>query len=113
VREEWAVTYYIEHDFPIEQLNPLSRREANAKRAIAKLHKWWARRVGCVFRTMILASLIPEEGNGDEKNRPAEGSRPSPLPCRLPWKKVERCASLSRRACRTTCGEPAEPGIAF
>jgi adenine-specific DNA methylase len=55
------VTYYIEHDFPIEQLNPLARREANAKRAIAMLHKWWARRVGCVFRTMILASLIPEE----------------------------------------------------
>jgi putative DNA methylase len=55
------MTYYIEHDFPIEQLNPLSRREANAKRAIAMLHKWWARRVGCVFRTMILASLIPEE----------------------------------------------------
>ena len=53
--------YYIEHDFPIEQLNPLARREANAKRAIAMLHKWWARRVGCVFRTMILASLIPEE----------------------------------------------------
>jgi len=55
------MSYHIEHDFPIEQLNPLSRREANAKRAIAMLHKWWARRVGCVFRTMILASLIPEE----------------------------------------------------
>ncbi|MGQ9586331.1 MAG: DUF1156 domain-containing protein [Anaerolineae bacterium] len=55
------MTYYIEHDFPIEQLNPLARREANAKRAIAQLHKWWARRVGCVFRTILLASLIPEE----------------------------------------------------
>jgi len=55
------VTYHIERDFPIEQLNPLARREANAKRAIAMLHKWWARRVGCVFRTMILASLIPAE----------------------------------------------------
>jgi hypothetical protein len=31
--------YYIERDVPIEQLNPLSQREANAKRAIAMLHK--------------------------------------------------------------------------
>ena len=55
------MTCYIKRDFPIEQLNPLTQREANAKRAIAMLHKWWARRVGCVFRTMILAGLIPEE----------------------------------------------------
>jgi len=55
------VTCYIEHDFPIAQLNPLAQREANAKRAIAMLHKWWARRVGCVFRTIILASLIPDQ----------------------------------------------------
>ena len=39
------MTYYIEQDFPIEQLNPLAQREANAKRAIAMLHKWWARRL--------------------------------------------------------------------
>ena len=31
------MTYYIEHDFPIEQLNPLSRREANGEPAIAEL----------------------------------------------------------------------------
>ncbi len=42
-------------------MNPLAQREANAKRAITMLHKWWARRVGCVFRTMILSSLIPAE----------------------------------------------------
>ncbi len=53
--------YYIEHDFPIEKLNPLAQREANAKRPIAMLHKWWARRLGCVFRTIILASLIPAQ----------------------------------------------------
>ena len=55
------MTYYIEHDFPIEKLTPLAQREANAKRPIAMLHKWWARRLGCVFRTIILASLIPAE----------------------------------------------------
>jgi adenine-specific DNA methylase len=52
---------YIEHNFPIEQVNPLAQREANAKRPIYMLHKWWARRLGSVFRTIVLASLIPEE----------------------------------------------------
>ena len=52
---------HIEHDFPIEQVNPLAQREANAKRPIYMLHKWWARRLGCVFRTIVLSALIPEE----------------------------------------------------
>jgi len=52
---------YIEVNFPIEQVNPLAQREANAKRPIYMLHKWWARRLGCVFRTIILATFIPEE----------------------------------------------------
>lgn len=52
---------YIEHDFPIEQVNPLAQREANAKRPIYMLHKWWARRLGCVFRTIVLSALIPED----------------------------------------------------
>jgi len=51
----------IEHNFPIEQVNPLAEREANAKRPIYMLHKWWARRLGCVFRTIVLSALIPEE----------------------------------------------------
>jgi adenine-specific DNA methylase len=55
------MTYYIETDFPIEKINPLAQREANAKRPIYMLHKWWARRLGCVFRTIVLASLIPAE----------------------------------------------------
>ena len=52
---------YLETDFPIDKLTPLAQREANAKRPIAMLHKWWARRLGCVFRTIILASLIPAD----------------------------------------------------
>jgi len=53
--------YHIEVDFPIEQVNPLAQREANARRPYQLLHKWWARRLGCVFRTILLASLIPDE----------------------------------------------------
>jgi adenine-specific DNA methylase len=50
----------IEVDFPIELVNPLALREANAKRPYQLLHKWWARRLGCVFRTIVLSSLIPD-----------------------------------------------------
>ena len=77
------MTYYIEHDFPIEKLNPQARRGANAKRPIAMLHKWWARRLGCVFCIIILASLISvvlgghslvSDGLGQERG-PAEPCR--------------------------------------
>jgi len=51
----------IEVDFPIEHVNPLAEREANARRPIYMLHKWWARRLGCVFRTIVLSSLIPND----------------------------------------------------
>jgi putative DNA methylase len=50
----------IEVDFPVELVNPLAQREANAKRPYQLLHKWWARRLGCVFRTIVLSSLIPD-----------------------------------------------------
>ena len=53
----------IEIDFPIEQLNEIAEREAHAKekyRPILYIHKWWARRLGSVFRTIILYSLVDE-----------------------------------------------------
>lgn len=59
---------YIERDLPIEGLNAISEKEANAKKPIYQIHKWWARRLGSVFRMLILAaftewddSLSPEE----------------------------------------------------
>lgn len=51
----------IEVDFPIERVNPLAEREANAKRPYQLLHKWWARRLGCVFRTIVLSAFIPND----------------------------------------------------
>lgn len=59
---------YIERDLPIEGLNAISEKEGNAKKPIYQIHKWWARRLGSVFRMLILAaftewddSLSPEE----------------------------------------------------
>ena len=54
----------IEISFPIEQVNEIAEREAHAKRyyrPVYTMHKWWARRLGSVFRTMILYSLADNE----------------------------------------------------
>lgn len=52
---------YIEKDFPIERLNLIALREANAKKPIYQIHKWWARRLGSIFRMIILATFSPED----------------------------------------------------
>lgn len=49
---------YIEKDFPIEKLNEIARKEGNAKKPIYQIHKWWARRLGSVFRMILLTSFI-------------------------------------------------------
>jgi len=48
---------YIEKDFPIEKLNILALREGNSKRPVYRMHKWWARRLGSVFRMLLLAAF--------------------------------------------------------
>ncbi len=48
---------YIERDLPIEHLNTLAWREGNSKKPIYRMHKWWARRLGSVFRMLILAAF--------------------------------------------------------
>ena len=54
----------IEISFPIDQVNEIAEKEAHAKRyyrPVYTMHKWWARRLGSVFRTMILYALADEE----------------------------------------------------
>lgn len=53
----------IEKDFPIEYINEIAEREAHAKekyRPVLFIHKWWARRLGSVFRTIVLYTLVDE-----------------------------------------------------
>ncbi|MDH7486175.1 MAG: DNA methyltransferase [Anaerolineae bacterium] len=52
---------YIEKDFPIERLNILALREGNSKRPIYRMHKWWARRLGSVFRMLLLTVFADVE----------------------------------------------------
>ena len=67
---------YIECDLPIEGLNAITEKEGNAKKPIYQIHKWWARRLGSVFRMLILAaftewddSLSPEDNQHRLWNR--------------------------------------------
>ncbi|MFC7070593.1 DUF1156 domain-containing protein [Halobaculum lipolyticum] len=51
----------IERGFPIERVNEIASKEGRAKRhyrPIYTMHKWWARRLGCVFRAISLYTLL-------------------------------------------------------
>ncbi len=53
----------IEKEFPFSQVSEIANRESNAKRyyrPILTLHKWFARRLGSVFRSILIyASIKP------------------------------------------------------
>lgn len=59
-------TLPIERGFPIERVNEIAAKESRAKRhyrPIYTMHKWWARRLGCVFRSICLYTLLDDAGN--------------------------------------------------
>src|SRR5206468_3044872 len=49
----------LEVGLPFLELYELARREGNAKKPIYELHKWWARRLGSVFRALLIAATTP------------------------------------------------------
>jgi adenine-specific DNA methylase len=58
----------IERAFPIERINEIAEKEGRAKqhyRPIYTMHKWWARRLGCVFRSICLYSLLDADADAD------------------------------------------------
>jgi adenine-specific DNA methylase len=59
----------IENGFPIERINEIAEKESRAKqyyRPIYTMHKWWARRPGCLFRAITLYSLLDENTTADD-----------------------------------------------
>jgi len=54
----------------VEELYQLARREGNAKKPVYEIHKWWARRLGHVFRMLLIAGSTPKM-----KARPESRSR--------------------------------------
>lgn len=54
----------IERAFPIERVNEIAAKESRAGmhyRPVYTMHKWWARRMGCVFRSILLYTLLDSE----------------------------------------------------
>jgi putative DNA methylase len=57
-----TATSAIEHHFPVNELSALARKERpDLSRPPLYLHKWWARRFGSVFRSIILSTFLPPE----------------------------------------------------
>lgn len=53
-------------EFPFEFLSRLAERESWRKevhRPIYHIHKWWAKRLGSVFRGILLGSILPKQGD--------------------------------------------------
>ena len=53
-------------EFAFEFLSTLAERESWRKeiyRPVYHVHKWWAKRLGSVFRGILLGCLLPEGGN--------------------------------------------------
>ena len=53
----------IENNFPFASLSRLAEQESWRKevhRPIYYLHKWWARRLGSVFRGILLGACLDE-----------------------------------------------------
>ncbi|MDP2824178.1 MAG: DNA methyltransferase [Sulfuritalea sp.] len=56
----------LEHDFPIVEVSQIAEQESWRKeinRPIYHIHKWWATRLGSVFRAIALAALSPPSVN--------------------------------------------------
>lgn len=47
----------IERYFPIEELNTVALGEGNSKKPVYRMHKWWARRLGSVFRAILITAF--------------------------------------------------------
>ena len=65
-------------DFPFEQLSRIAERESWRKeiyRPIYHVHKWWAQRLGSVFRGILLGALTPK---GTDLTRTVLLARPIP-----------------------------------
>src|SRR5579859_3739183 len=54
----------IEHDFPIVEVSQVAEQESWRKeinRPLYHIHKWWATRLGSVFRAITLGALSPKQ----------------------------------------------------
>ena len=49
---------FLENGFPVAKLHSIALREGNSKQPVYRIHKWWARRLGSVFRALLISSTL-------------------------------------------------------
>ena len=64
-RKKFAPETSLENGFPIAKLHSIALREGNSKPPIYQIHKWWARRLGSVFRVAIISSTLRFDATHD------------------------------------------------
>ena len=52
--------------FPTEEVSHLALCEGNAKKPVYTMHKWWARRLGVIFRMLLISHAAGEDATEDE-----------------------------------------------
>jgi len=66
----------IEVDFPFEEIDPIAEIESYRKeinRPIYHIHKWWAKRLGTVFRSIVSGALTEGEWKGFHEHQNHSG----------------------------------------
>lgn len=64
--------HVIENDFPFEKIDPIAEIESYRKeinRPIYHIHKWWAKRLGSVFRSIVSGALTEGEWKDFHENQ--------------------------------------------
>nr|MDO8082128.1 DNA methyltransferase [Candidatus Freyarchaeota archaeon] len=57
---------FIEKSFPVQYLNSVAKAEGNSKKPVYQMHKWWARRLGSVFRMILLSAFNDQKESDDD-----------------------------------------------
>jgi len=49
---------FLENGFPVSKLHEIAIAQGNSRMPIYQIHKWWARRLGSVFRAILISSFL-------------------------------------------------------
>jgi putative DNA methylase len=63
-------TRAIERSFPFVEITEVAERESWRKdiyQPVYYIHKWWARRLSCVFRAIVLGTCVPAASPADSR----------------------------------------------
>lgn len=56
----------IERNLPIKLISDVAIREGNSKKPVYTIHKWWARRLGSVVRSLLIGASLPYDASDEE-----------------------------------------------